>query len=117
MKHKDVPNKSGKVKETNETAKEQSVKHPSALDQRGSSLGAAGSKLDLQMKHVFGEAVYNGMESFWVARQIVDCLFVSVDHQILVNSIVTKIKPYGINEVIGIMAARVNKFQINYESE
>ncbi len=65
MKQKDVPNKSGKVKDTNEAAaKEQPVKQPSALDQRGSTLGVTASKLDLQMKHLFGEAVNNGMESF-----------------------------------------------------
>ena len=63
MKQKDVPNKSGKVKDTNEAAKEQPVKQPSALDQRGSTLGVTVSKLDLQMKQVFGEAVNNGMES------------------------------------------------------
>ena len=64
MKQKDVPNKSGKVKDTNEAVKEQPGKQPSALDQRGSTLGVTVSKLDLQMKHVFGEAVNNGMESF-----------------------------------------------------
>ena len=64
MKQKDVPNKSGKVKDTNEAAKEQPGKQPLALDQRGSTLGVTVSKLDLQMKHVFGEAVNNGMESF-----------------------------------------------------
>ena len=64
MKQKDVPNKSGKVKDTNEAAKEQPVKQPSALDQRGSTLGVTVSKLDLQVKHVFGEEVNNGMESF-----------------------------------------------------
>ena len=64
MKQKDVPNKSGKVKDMNEAGKEQPVKQPSALDQRGSTLGVPVSKLDLQMKQVFGEAVNNGMESF-----------------------------------------------------
>ncbi len=47
MKQKDVPNKSGKVKDTNEVTKEQPAKQPPALDQRGSILGASLTKLDL----------------------------------------------------------------------
>jgi hypothetical protein len=117
MKQKDVPNKQGKEKTTTEAAKEPPSKHPSALDQRGSTLGAGPSKLDLQAKTVFVEAVNNGMESFQVARSAVDYLLLELDHQLLVNSILTKIKPYGILEVVNIMASRVSKFQIDYESD
>lgn len=40
-----------------------------------------------------------------------------MDHQLLVNSIQTRIKPYGISEVVNIMQANVSKFQIDYENE
>jgi hypothetical protein len=61
-------------------------------------LGQASSKLDLTKGNlsISSVAVSNGIDGLLFAKSIIDCLLLETDHQLLVKSIQTKIKPFGV---------------------
>ena len=52
-----------------------------------------------------------------VAKMMVDHLLLETEYQLLVKRTEAKIKPFGIQEVLGVMGARILKFQMDHESK
>ena len=81
-------------------------------------LGGLASKLDLaqSLLSTMPESLKSGFESFDIARTMIDVLLQQTDYQLLVRRTESKIKPFGIQEVLGVMGARILKFQMDRES-